>query len=168
MQYNDGYAEEIFTYVNNVNTKDGGTHLSGYRSALTRTINSYAVQNGYLKNMGITLSGEDVREGLVAVLSVKIPEPQFEGQTKGRLGNSEVKGMVEQIVNEKGLVQITDTEALEDVVSNIISAHPKEVDAYRNGKTKLLGFFVGQAMKETKGKANPKLVNEIMKRQLDA
>jgi DNA gyrase subunit B len=101
MQYNDGYAEEIFTYVNNVNTKDGGTHLSGYRSALTRTINSYAVQNGYLKNMGITLSGEDVREGLVAVLSVKIPEPQFEGQTKGRLGNSDVKGMVEQIVNEQ-------------------------------------------------------------------
>jgi len=100
MQYNDSYAEEIFTYVNNVNTKDGGTHLSGYRSALTRTINSYAVQNGYLKNLGVSLSGDDVREGLVAVLSVKIPEPQFEGQTKGRLGNSEVKGMVEQIVNE--------------------------------------------------------------------
>ncbi len=101
MQYNDSYTEEIFTFVNNVNTKDGGTHLSGYRSALTRTINSYAVQNGYLKNLGISLSGDDVREGLVAVLSVKIPEPQFEGQTKGRLGNSEVKGMVEQIVNEK-------------------------------------------------------------------
>lgn len=101
MQYNDSYAEEIFTYVNNVNTRDGGTHLSGYRSALTRTINSYAVQNGYLKNVGVTLSGEDVREGLVAVLSIKIPEPQFEGQTKGRLGNSDVKGMVEQIVNEK-------------------------------------------------------------------
>lgn len=101
MQYNDTYQEEIFTYVNNVNTKDGGTHLSGYRSALTRTINSYAVNNGYLKNLNITLSGDDVREGLVAVLSVKIPEPQFEGQTKGRLGNSEVKGIVEQIVNEK-------------------------------------------------------------------
>jgi DNA gyrase subunit B len=101
MQYNDSYTEEVFTYVNNVNTKDGGTHLSGYRSALTRTINSYAVQNGFLKNLGVTLSGEDVREGLVAVLSVKIPEPQFEGQTKGRLGNSEVKGIVEQIINEK-------------------------------------------------------------------
>jgi DNA gyrase subunit B len=101
MQYNDSYIEEIFTFVNNVNTKDGGTHLSGYRSALTRTINSYAIQNGYLKNLGISLSGEDVREGLVAVLSIKIPEPQFEGQTKGRLGNSEVKGIVEQIVNEK-------------------------------------------------------------------
>jgi len=101
MQYNDSYTEEIFTYVNNVNTRDGGTHLSGYRSALTRTINSYAVQNGFLKNVGVTLSGEDVREGLVAVLSIKIPEPQFEGQTKGRLGNSDVKGMVEQIVNEQ-------------------------------------------------------------------
>ena len=101
MQYNDSYTEEIFTYVNNVNTRDGGTHLSGYRSALTRTINSYAVQNGYLKNTGISLSGEDVREGLVAVLSVKVPEPQFEGQTKGRLGNSDVKGIVEQIVNEQ-------------------------------------------------------------------
>ena len=101
MQYNDSYTEEIFTFVNNVNTKDGGTHLSGYRSALTRTINSYAVQNGYLKNQAVSLSGDDVREGLVAVLSVKIPEPQFEGQTKGRLGNSDVKGMVEQIVNER-------------------------------------------------------------------
>ncbi len=100
MQYNDSYTEEIFTFVNSVNTKDGGTHLSGYRSALTRTINSYAIQNGYLKNLNISLSGDDVREGLVAVLSVKIPEPQFEGQTKGRLGNSDVKGMVEQIVNE--------------------------------------------------------------------
>ena len=72
----------------------------------------------------------------------------------------------EQIVEEKGLVQITDTDALEDVVLNIISEHPKEVDAYKNGKTKLLGFFVGQVMKETKGKANPKLVNEILRRKL--
>jgi DNA gyrase subunit B len=101
MQYNDSYVEEIFTFVNNVNTRDGGTHLSGYRSALTRTINSYAVQNGLLKSTDVSLSGEDVREGLIAVLSIKIPEPQFEGQTKGKLGNSEVKGLVEQIVNEK-------------------------------------------------------------------
>ncbi|CAI2716862.1 DNA topoisomerase (ATP-hydrolyzing) subunit B [Nitrospina watsonii] len=101
MQYNDTYAEEIFTFVNNVNTRDGGTHLSGFRSALTRTINSYATQNNLLKNAGISLTGEDVREGLVAVISVKIADPQFEGQTKGRLGNSDVKGLVEQIVNEK-------------------------------------------------------------------
>ncbi len=101
MQYNDSYIEEVFTFVNNVNTRDGGTHLSGYRSALTRTINNYALQNGLLKSTNVSLSGEDVREGLIAVLSVKIPEPQFEGQTKGKLGNSEVKGLVEQIVNEK-------------------------------------------------------------------
>lgn len=101
MQYNDGYAEEIFTFVNNVNTRDGGTHLSGFRSALTRTINSYAAQNNLLKNTGVTLTGEDAREGLIAVLSIKIAEPQFEGQTKGRLGNSDIKGIVEQIVNEQ-------------------------------------------------------------------
>ena len=99
--YNDGYNEEIFTFVNNVNTRDGGTHLSGFRSALTRTINSYAVQKKMLKNGDISLTGEDVREGLIAVLSIKIPEPQFEGQTKGKLGNTEVKGMVEQIVNDQ-------------------------------------------------------------------
>jgi len=101
MQYNDGYTEEVFTYVNNVNTKDGGTHLSGYRSALTRTINSYATQNNMLKNAGVTISGDDVREGLVAVLSIKIPDPQFEGQTKGKLGNTDIKGIVEQIINDK-------------------------------------------------------------------
>ncbi len=101
MQYNDGYQEEMFTFVNNVNTRDGGTHLSGYRSALTRTINSYATQNGMLKNAGITLTGEDMREGIIAVLSIKIQDPQFQGQTKGRLGNSEVKGIVEQIVNDQ-------------------------------------------------------------------
>ena len=123
MQYNDTYTDEIFTFVNNVNTKDGGTHLSGYRSALTRTINSYAVQNGYLKNTGVSLSGDDVREGLVAVLSIKIPEPQFEGQTKGRLGNSEVKGMVEQIVNEKlGRVFEEEPALAKGIVGKAISA----------------------------------------------
>jgi DNA gyrase subunit B len=123
MQYNDSYTEEVFTYVNNVNTKDGGTHLSGYRSALTRTINSYAVQNGYLKNLSISLSGDDVREGLVAVLSVKIPEPQFEGQTKGRLGNSEVKGIVEQIINEKlGRIFEEQPAVAKGIVAKAISA----------------------------------------------
>ena len=106
-----------------LNTKDGGTHLSGYRSALTRTINSYAVQNGYLKNAGVSLSGDDVREGLVAVLSIKIPEPQFEGQTKGRLGNSEVKGMVEQIVNEKlGRIFEEEPAVAKGIVGKAISA----------------------------------------------
>ena len=101
IMYNDSYSEEVFTYVNNVNTRDGGTHLSGFRSALTRTINGYAVQNKMLKNGDINLTGDDVREGLIAVLSIKIPEPQFEGQTKGKLGNTEIKGMVEQIINDQ-------------------------------------------------------------------
>ncbi|MBT6346789.1 MAG: DNA topoisomerase (ATP-hydrolyzing) subunit B [Nitrospina sp.] len=101
LQYNDSYAEEVFTFVNNVNTRDGGTHLSGFKSALTRTINSYASQNNLLKNTGVALTGDDAREGMVLVLSIKIPDPQFEGQTKGKLGNTDVKGIVEQIVNEQ-------------------------------------------------------------------
>jgi len=101
IQYNEGYSEEILTFVNNINTREGGTHLVGFKSALTRTINSYAIMNGLLKEGKESLSGEDVREGIVAVISVKIPEPQFEGQTKMKLGNSEVKGIVETIVNEK-------------------------------------------------------------------
>lgn len=123
MQYNDGYSEEIFTFVNNVNTRDGGTHLSGFRSALTRTINSYAVQNNMLKPNDPSLTGDDVREGLIAVLSVKVLEPQFEGQTKGKLGNTEVKGIVEQIVNDK-LKQIFEEEPAiaRAIVSKAISA----------------------------------------------
>lgn len=100
MQYNDSYDEKIFSFANNINTVDGGTHLSGFRSALTRTINSYAESSGLTKNAKVTLSGDDVREGLVAVISVKIPQPQFEGQTKGKL-NSPVKGPVESFLNEK-------------------------------------------------------------------
>jgi DNA gyrase subunit B len=99
IQYNDGYAETIYTFANNINTKEGGTHLIGLKSALTRTVNSYASSAGILKN-GNTLSGEDVREGLTAVISVKLMNPQFEGQTKMKLGNSEIKGIVESIVNE--------------------------------------------------------------------
>jgi DNA gyrase subunit B len=101
MQYNDGYSENIFTYVNNIYTIEGGTHLVGFKSALTRTINTYAERNKLYKKEGFQLSGDDVREGLTAVLSIKVGEPQFEGQTKTKLGNSEVKGIVEQIVNEK-------------------------------------------------------------------
>jgi len=99
MQYTESYAENIFSFVNNINTHEGGTHLSGFKSALTRTLNDYAKKN-ILKN-NHTLSGEDVREGLTAILSCKVPDPQFEGQTKTRLGNSEVKGIVEGIINEK-------------------------------------------------------------------
>jgi len=100
MQYNDSYDEKIFSFANNINTVDGGTHLSGFRGAITRTINNYAESTGMMKNSKVALTGDDVREGLVAVISVKIPQPQFEGQTKGKL-NSPVKGPVESFLNEK-------------------------------------------------------------------
>ncbi|HEX9916844.1 MAG TPA: DNA topoisomerase (ATP-hydrolyzing) subunit B [candidate division Zixibacteria bacterium] len=101
LQYNDGYVENILSYVNNIKTIEGGTHLIGFKTAFTRSINSYAQKNNLLKNSGFSLEGEDVREGLTAVISLKIPDPQFEGQTKTKLGNSEVKGIVEQITGEK-------------------------------------------------------------------
>jgi DNA gyrase subunit B len=112
MQWNDGYAENVFSFANNINTMEGGTHLIGFKSALTRTINSYAIDSGQLKKDDENLQGEDVREGLMAVISVKVPEPQFEGQTKTKLGNSEVKGIVEALVNER--------------LSNYLAEHPAD------------------------------------------
>jgi DNA gyrase subunit B len=100
-QYNDGYTEILFSFANNINTHEGGTHLIGFKSAFTRTINQYATNANLLKGVKENLTGEDIREGLAGVISVKIPEPQFEGQTKTKLGNSEVKGLVEALVNEK-------------------------------------------------------------------
>jgi DNA gyrase subunit B len=100
IQYNDAYDEKVYSFANNINTVDGGTHLSGFRSAFTRTINAYAQSSGLAKNFKSSLSGDDVREGLVAVISVKLPQPQFEGQTKGKL-NSDVKGAVESFLNER-------------------------------------------------------------------
>src|SRR5919197_2418810 len=112
MQWNDGYTENTFSFANNINTIEGGTHLIGFKSALTRTINSYAIDSGQLKKDDENLQGEDVREGLTAVISVKVPEPQFEGQTKTKLGNSEVKGIVEALINEK--------------LSSYLSEHPSD------------------------------------------
>jgi DNA gyrase subunit B len=100
MQYNDGYSDTTFSFVNNINTHEGGTHLTGMKSALTRVINTFAQKGGFLKKDNFTLSGDDVREGLTAVLSVKVREPQFEGQTKTKLGNSEVESAVKTVVNE--------------------------------------------------------------------
>ncbi len=100
MQYNDSYSENIYSFANNINTKEGGTHLAGFKAALTRSINSYASSSGLMKNVKESVSGDDAREGLTAVISVKLPNPQFEGQTKTKLGNSEVKGMVESLVND--------------------------------------------------------------------
>ena len=112
MQWNDGYTESVFSFANNINTIEGGTHLIGFRSALTRTINNYALNSGLLKKDEENLQGEDIREGMTAVISVKVPEPQFEGQTKTKLGNSEVKGIVEALINEK--------------FSSYLSEHPSE------------------------------------------
>ncbi len=101
LQYNDGYNETLFSFANNINTREGGTHLIGFKSALTRTLNDFARRLNFTRKLEENLSGDDVREGLAAVISVKVPEPQFEGQTKARLGNSEVKGIVESTVNER-------------------------------------------------------------------
>jgi len=102
LQWNDGYNAQEFSFANNINTHEGGTHLSGFRAALTRSVNAYAQRNNLAKDLkDASISGDDIREGMVAVISVKIPRPQFEGQTKTKLGNTEVKGIVETIVNDK-------------------------------------------------------------------
>ncbi len=100
IQYHDGYSETLYSFANNINTKEGGTHLIGFKSALTRTANSYAISAGIIKTPKEALTGDDIREGLAAVISVKLPDPQFEGQTKTKLGNSEMKGIVESLVND--------------------------------------------------------------------
>src|SRR5215468_1147691 len=128
MQWNDGYAESVYAFANNINTIEGGTHLIGLRSALTRTINAYAVANGLLKKDDESLQGDDVREGLTAVISVKVPEPQFEGQTKTKLGNSEVKGIVEALVNDRLSIYLEEhpPEARRIVAKGIEAARVRE------------------------------------------
>src|ERR1044071_7713980 len=126
LQWNDGYSELIFTFANNINTHEGGTHLSGFRAALTRTINAYAAKSNLAKDLkDASISGDDIREGLTGVISVKIPQPQFEGQTKTKLGNTEVKGIIETIVNDKLGQYLEETPA---VAKRIIG---KAVDAAR-------------------------------------
>jgi DNA gyrase subunit B len=101
LQYNDQFSENVFSYVNNINTHEGGTHLVGFRTALTRSLNNYAYKNNIVKEGKISLTGDDFREGLTAIISIKVPEPQFEGQTKTKLGNSEVKSIVESVVGQE-------------------------------------------------------------------
>ncbi len=101
LEYNEGFNETVFSFVNNINTRDGGTHLAGFRAALTRVLNDSLRRSRHAKKLDDSLTGDDVREGLAAVISVKVAEPQFEGQTKGKLGNSEVRGIVESFVNEQ-------------------------------------------------------------------
>jgi DNA gyrase subunit B len=128
MQWNDGYAESVYAFANNINTIEGGTHLIGLRSALTRTINAYAVANGLLKKDEESLQGDDVREGLTAVISVKVPEPQFEGQTKTKLGNSEVKGIVEALINDRLSIYLEEhpSEARRIIAKGIEAARVRE------------------------------------------
>ncbi len=122
LQYNDGYAETLFSFANNINTVDGGTHLQGFRTALTRTINFFGQQSGLFKDVKENLSGDDVREGLTAVISVKVPQPQFEGQTKGKL-NSDIAGAVQQLVNDKlGEYFEKNSSVMRKIVSKAIDA----------------------------------------------
>lgn len=116
LQYNEGYAETIFSYVNNINTREGGTHLSGFKAALTRTLNDFLKKSKLAKKVDENLSGDDVREGLTCVISVKIPEPQFEGQTKTKLGNSEVRGIVDSIVNERLTTYLEENPQVIDII----------------------------------------------------
>jgi DNA gyrase subunit B len=125
LQYNDGYQEQIFSFANSINTVEGGTHLSGFKAALTRSINSYGQANDLMKDLKEGLSGDDVREGLTAVINVRLPEPQFEGQTKTKLGNSDVKGIVESMVNE-GLAVFFEENPT--IARKIVA---KSVDAFR-------------------------------------
>src|SRR5204862_1054707 len=125
LQWNNSYQESLLSFANNINTHEGGTHLSGFRSALTRTINAYALQKGELKEKDAKLGGEDVREGLTAIISVKIKEPQFEGQTKTKLGNPPVEGFVQKAVN-KGL-----SEFLEENPSEARAIIKKAIQAQR-------------------------------------
>ena len=127
MQWNAGYNDNVFSFANNINTHEGGAHLSGFRAAITRNINDYARSKGFLKEKEDNLSGEDVREGLVAILSVKLREPQFEGQTKTKLGNSEIRGFVESVVNQKfaEFLEENPSDAKQIITKTVQAAHAR-------------------------------------------
>ena len=148
MQYNDSYNETILSFVNTINTIEGGTHFIGLKSALTRTINAYASNNNLLKNVKENLSGEDVREGLAGVLSIKVPEPQFEGQTKAKLGNSEVKGIVETIVNEQLAIFLEENpSAGRKIVEKVLNAaRAREAARKARDLTRRKGLLEGLAL----------------------
>jgi DNA gyrase/topoisomerase IV subunit B len=123
LQYNDGYSETLFSFANNINTVDGGSHLSGFRSALTRTINAYGQQAGLFKDLKENLTGDDVREGLTAVISVKLPQPQFEGQTKGKL-NSDIRARGSTRQRETRRVLRQEPAVMKKIVGKAIDASP--------------------------------------------
>ncbi len=133
LEYNDSYLENIFTFANTINTHEGGTHLVGFKSALTRTLNDYARRHNFLKN-DLTLTGEDAREGLTAVVSIKIKNPQFEGQTKTRLGNAEAKGAVESLVNESLSSVLEENPRIASVIINKVMSAAKSREAARKAR----------------------------------
>ncbi|HLA46015.1 MAG TPA: DNA topoisomerase (ATP-hydrolyzing) subunit B [Thermoplasmata archaeon] len=144
LQWNDGYAESIHTFVNNINTIEGGTHLIGFKSALARSLNNYAKGNKYVKS-GESLDGDDCREGLTAILSIKIPEPQFEGQTKMKLGNSEMKGIVDSGVYEKLMEFLNETpKAAETILQKaVLAAQAREAARKARELTRRKGLLEG-------------------------
>ncbi len=148
IQYNNAYKEQIFTFANNINTHEGGSHLVGFKAALTRSVNSYINQHNLLKSHKVNLSGEDIREGMVAVISIKIPNPQFEGQTKTKLGNSEVKGLVESLVNEKLSQFMEENPAIAVVIVEKIVEAAKAREAARKARdlTRRKGYLEGSML----------------------
>ncbi len=148
MQYNDGYGESIFTFANNINTIEGGTHLTGFKSALTRTLNQYCKSKHLLKDSDASISGDDVREGLTAVVSIKVPNPQFEGQTKTKLGNSEVEGIVESIVNEAlgGFLEENPPVANKIIEKAVLAARAREAARKARELTRRKGALEGAAL----------------------
>jgi DNA gyrase subunit B len=148
MQYNDGYGENIFTFANNINTIEGGTHLTGFKSALTRTINQYCKSKNLLKESDGGISGDDVREGLTAVVSIKVPNPQFEGQTKTKLGNSEVEGIVESIVNEAlgGFLEENPPIANKIIEKAVLASRAREAARKARELTRRKGALEGAAL----------------------
>ncbi|OPY33825.1 MAG: DNA gyrase subunit B [Methanomassiliicoccales archaeon PtaU1.Bin124] len=148
LQYTDAFTENMYSFVNNINTVEGGTHLAGYRSALTRTMNNYALENKFIKEGEEGLTGDDVREGLTAILSIKIPEPQFEGQTKTKLGNSEVKGIVDSIISEKLAIFLEENPKVAEACMNraILAAQAREAARKARDLTRRKGFLESAAL----------------------
>ena len=148
LQYNDGYQETVFTYANNIKTTEGGTHLVGFRSALTATLNGYAARNDLLKNAKFAMAGEDTREGLTAVVSVNVPEPQFEGQTKGKLGNSDVKGLVQSLTSDALNTYLEEhPDVAKRVISKIVEAgHAREAARKARELTRRKGILDGGSL----------------------
>ena len=143
MQYTDSYSENSYSFVNNINTIEGGTHVAGFRSAMTRTVNDYALENKFIKEGAELLSGDDVREGMTAILSIKIPEPQFEGQTKTKLGNSEVKGIVDSVLSEKLSIFLEETPKVAEAVINrcLLAMQAREAARKARDLTRRKGFL---------------------------